>query len=661
MEACFHDHSAFHSLNCTFDSAVLLPRKETELLRTLGHLFSLIIILCLLLCAASDIIPKVSATSSMAASEACVEFIRKMEGFSSKPYYEYKQHTVVYGTKSPTDKYFEYYNNGISKEDADLLLREAIAGIENTIYLKLIKPYNLTFTQNQFDALVSFSFNIGTAWMSYDSTLRSALLNQASDDQFVYAFSLYSTAGGVYSSGLINRRLCEADMFLNGAYSQKPSDAYGYVLYEPNGGSLTYQVQGFICEDRPAPVADAVRREDVFLGWYTDVTGGTWVEKLSRELNGKTLFARWQSTEQKEEHDSPSVVITVTGDVVNIRKGPGTNYGIAKQVYQKDVLLLSHTTELSGRKWGKVNNGWICLEYTDYSDLINGSDNSEEGSNQESSGEEEVSDNIPAKPEDEKPAESQEIVTGIVCVNDLLRIRSGPGTTYATVGYLTNGKIVEIHRQQTVGSMVWGQISRGWVSMDYIETDRPATDSTVDTETDNATEDNTVDTETDNSTEDNTVDTETDDSQKNETSQDKDTSVLPAAVDGIIIADALRVRSGPGTEYSIVSFYYQNESVTVFERVSVDSADWGKTSRGWINLDYFVPHSSDKDSPSSADIGKKTVIGDCLRVRRETSTDSRIAALLYYGDQVTVLETKTVDGTVWGRINQGWICMDYVE
>ena len=35
--------------------------------------------------------------------------------------------------------------------------------------------------------------------------------------------------------------------------------------------------------------------------------------------------------------------------------------------------------------------------------------------------------------------------------------------------------------------------------------------------------------------------------------------------------------------------------------------------------------------------------------------------LLYYGDKVTVLETVTVDGVDWGRIEQGWICMDYVS
>jgi uncharacterized protein YgiM (DUF1202 family) len=55
-----------------------------------------------------------------------------------------------------------------------------------------------------------------------------------------------------------------------------------------------------------------------------------------------------------------------------------------------------------------------------------------------------------------------------------------------------------------------------------------------------------------------------------------------------------------------------------------------------------------------------TVIGDCLRVRKGTGTDYKIAALLYYGDKITVFETVDVNGVLWGRVKNGWICMDYV-
>ena len=33
----------------------------------------------------------------------------------------------------------------------------------------------------------------------------------------------------------------------------------------------------------------------------------------------------------------------------------------------------------------------------------------------------------------------------------------------------------------------------------------------------------------------------------------------------------------------------------------------------------------------------------------------------HYGDTVTVLETVSVDGTLWGRVDKGWICMEYVK
>ena len=85
-------------------------------MRKLNRIFLTLIFLCLLIFAAADTIPKVCAASSMAASESCVEFIKKIEGFSSKPYHDYSQYTVGYGTKCPDDKFNAYTANGISKK-----------------------------------------------------------------------------------------------------------------------------------------------------------------------------------------------------------------------------------------------------------------------------------------------------------------------------------------------------------------------------------------------------------------------------------------------------------------------------------------------------------------------------------------------------------------
>lgn len=618
-----------------------LIKKGNIILRKLRRIFFILISICLLVVCTANLIPRAYAASTMTASASCVNFIKKVEGFSLHPYYDYSQHTVGYGTKCPTEKYFDYLANGIPESEAEALLQETLADLGNTINEKLIDAYNLTFSQHQFDALVSFSFNLGTAWMTYDSTLRNAILSNAGDDELVYAFSLYCTAGGNYSSGLVTRRLCEANMFLNGIYSQTPNKDHGYVFYEPNGGSLTYRVQGFVCENYSAPVADAVRSSDVFLGWYTDLTGGSQVRELSRALTGKTLFARWQSSENSDNQNSVSTLITVTGDVVNIRKGPGTNYGISSQVYRNDVLILSHITQLSNRAWGKVQNGWICLEYTNYDTVINGTDNTDSDTDRKPSEEVTVPNpNPPLKDTDIDIGISQDnqtVVSGLVCVEDLLRIRSGPGIDYPKVGYLVNGSKVEILEKRTAGSMVWGRITRGWISMDYIRTDDLPIDGTIGSDTEHK--------------------------QESKPEQETSGSVSKnesATMNGKITADALRIRSGPGAVNPIVGFYYQNDNVVISETVLADSVYWGKTDRGWISMNYVLSDFTSNDD-ASANTGVKTVIADCLRIRKEIGTDSRIAALLYYGDNVTVLETKTVDGTVWGRVDRGWICMDYVS
>lgn len=614
-------------------------------MKKLRRIFFLLICFWILALTAADQMPRAYAASTMSASEACVEFIKKAEGFSAKPYYDYQQHTVGYGTKCPTDKYFDYMVNGISKEDAEALLHKTLADVADAIQQKLIDRYGLTFTQHQFDALVSFTFNLGTSWMTYDSTLRNAILRNANEDDLLYAFGLYCTAGGSYSSGLINRRLCEANMYLNGVYSQKVSDAYGYVFYEPNGGSLTYQVQGFVYGNHTAPAADAVRRDDVFLGWYTDLTGGSQVKELSRELSGKTLFARWQSSQNYEIQDSVSRMIRVTGDVVNIRKGPGTIYGIAKQVYCNDHLLVSHVTTLSNRSWGKVQDGWICLEYTDYDDVINGAGTSDTETNQPPVPDGSVSDSGSVSDDDtaDTAPDNQQIVSGIVRVNDLLRIRSGPGMAHSTVGYLFNGQQVEILEQKTADALVWGRMARGWVCMNYIATDMPQTDPTTGPDQED------------------TEQPEPDQTEPPEQEVTESAGQNGTAMAGKIIADALRIRSGPGTENAIVGFYYQNDLVTVSEKVLVQSVPWGKTDKGWINMNYVLTGGQEEDVAPPPEKGTMTVIADCLRVRKAIGTDSRISELLYYGDTVEVFETQNVGGTLWGRVHNGWICMDYVQ
>ena len=619
-------------------------------LKTFRRMIFNCICLCLLFCV-TDLIPKVSAASTMTASDACIEFIKSVEGFSSQPYYDYNQYTVGYGTKCPTEKYFEYKANGIPRSEAEALLREFIVGIENDLNQKLIDRYQLTLNQHQFDALVSFSYNIGSGWVTYDSSLRNAILGNAGEDGMVYAFSLYCTAGGEYLPGLVTRRLCEANIYLNGVYDKKVSDAYGYVYYDANGGTLTYRVQGFVSYNSTLPVASAERSGDEFLGWYTNVTGGTQVTTLDGSISGRTLFARWQSSENPGNQTANGSAVRVTGDVVNVRSGPGTNYSIVRKAYQNEALTVTHVSHITSMKWGNIQDGWICLDYTNYDAVINGTEQPETENNANAPDSENETVPTPANPI---------LVSGVVQVNDALRIRSGPGTNHAVVGFLFNGKEVDILELETVGTMVWGRISKGWVSMDYILTDTIHEDITPAPEQAPQPPEQEPETQPTEATGQEPEQSPEETLPEQESTESAGTAES-VTLKGTIKADALRIRSGAGTDYRIVGFYYQGDTVVITEKTLVDSVYWGKTDKGWINMDYFVMDSAYEEPAQPAGGTRMTVIGDCLRVRKGTGTNYRISQLLYYGDTIVVYETVTVDGTVWGRVDNGWVCMDYVS
>ena len=61
----------------------------------------------------------------------------------------------------------------------------------------------------------------------------------------------------------------------------------------------------------------------------------------------------------------------VTGDDVNVRTGPGTNYNRVTQKDKGDVVVITEEATGSGRRWGKMTDGnWICLDYVRYVEKV---------------------------------------------------------------------------------------------------------------------------------------------------------------------------------------------------------------------------------------------------------------------------------------------------
>ena len=156
-----------------------------------------------------------SAASAMKSSEKLIELIKGFEGFSSTAKWDFGHYSIGYGTACGQNQ----YPGGITVEKADELLRTSIVEYEGYVNNFATKQ-NLKLSQQQFDALVSFTYNLGPSWLNSSSTLRTAVINRKTGNDFIYAIAMWCMAGNEGEkqilTSLIKRRLCEANLYLNG-------------------------------------------------------------------------------------------------------------------------------------------------------------------------------------------------------------------------------------------------------------------------------------------------------------------------------------------------------------------------------------------------------------------------------------------------------------
>ena len=168
-------------------------------------------------------------------SQEAIEILKKDEGFESKPYWDYHHYSIGYGTLCPDNKVSYYKKNPITEEEGEKMLKEHAATFEKAVY-KFADRYGMTLTQYQLDALVLFSYNVGSAWTTnYDGIFHLAIAKGATGNELINAFVLWSKTDGKYTSGKLRRRRCDANMYLNGVYSRTAPSNYCYVLYNVNG------------------------------------------------------------------------------------------------------------------------------------------------------------------------------------------------------------------------------------------------------------------------------------------------------------------------------------------------------------------------------------------------------------------------------------------
>ena len=600
----------------------------------------------------------VSAASSLKTSETAIAMLKKFEGFSLHPYYDYSQYTVGYGTRCPEEDYERYMNEGITEAEADGLLRQYLAQMQSAVN-RFANKFNLQLSQNQFDALMMFTYNVGTNWVNKESTFRTAVINGDTGNDFLFAITRWSKAGKSVNKGLVNRRLIEADMYLNGSYSGVVPSNYSYVLFDFNDPNPNDKVN-VVCEtrvqgyDNSAPVAirDAASLSGHrFLGWYTSKEDGTWVTDLDSSMNGITLYARWQDGNGPEGGNVTNYQRQVTSNAeLSVYAEADSSSAVINTLKNgEQINIVADYVDAANVKWGKLSTGgWINLGFTaslsaasgrpeqnvvtvkvtgDRVNIRSGAGRNYAVVTNVRKGavlpifESVVVDGTPWGRCDkgwiclsytdyneavQKPEDNKVVATGKVISKTNLRIRNGPGTGYSVVGSLASGTAVDITQIQTVGKTQWGRISEGWISLDYVKLDTPVEKpEATEPEAPKPTEPQTTEPEAPKPTE----------PQATEPEAPKPTE--PQTTE----PEASKPTDQQTTE----------------------------------------PEAPNPTEPVKPQTVAGTVTATNLRIRSGAGTGNRQVGSLRKGSRVEILEQTTVDGNPWGRTEKGWICLTYVK
>ncbi len=147
-------------------------------------------------------------------SDAGLQFIATFEGFSSTVYLDAAGYpTIGYGHLITAKDPPHIKNGPLSREESLALLAEDVKIAEAAVRRYISVP----LTQSQFDALVSFTFNLGGGSLR-DSTLRRKL-NGGDYSSVPSELMRWVRAGGKVLNGLIRRRREEGLMFARPAKS----------------------------------------------------------------------------------------------------------------------------------------------------------------------------------------------------------------------------------------------------------------------------------------------------------------------------------------------------------------------------------------------------------------------------------------------------------
>lgn len=330
-------------------------------------------------------------------------------------------------------------------------------------------------------------------------------------------------------------------------------------------------------------------------------------------------------------------------------------------------------------------------------------------------------DNVPPGLVEVKPTEATTTPTeapkpvdknAAVINTDKTPVRQTPSNDVEAIGHLDKGTTVTIIREVSIAEVGWSLIREGWVKSEALDKsyvpeettgddDKPAETKPADNKDDKDDKDNKDDNKTNTTTNNNTkgtpgVVTGSELNIRKDASQTSDrvdsykygdrVTILETkngwgrtnkgwislnyvyqdgakganGCNGVVTASQLNVRSGPGTKYEKVDAINYGGRVNVLERITVDGATWGCTSKGWIAMEHVYV-----DGTKSTGAGEGTCTGNAVNIRSGPGTNYGAVGSADKGDAITIYTQIKIGEVTWGYVakgnTKGWMSMQYAN
>lgn len=160
----------------------------------------------------------------MRVSKTGREFIKGFEGFENDAYKDGNVWSIGYGNTYYPDGSPVTQGDWIAQEYADeifdIILDRFAVQVENLLMVNV--------SQNQFDALCSLAYNIGTGAFAKSTLLKKVNVNP-NDAAIAAEFKKWVYSQNKILNGLVRRREAEAQVYFNGSFNKNSNNIFLYA------------------------------------------------------------------------------------------------------------------------------------------------------------------------------------------------------------------------------------------------------------------------------------------------------------------------------------------------------------------------------------------------------------------------------------------------